>query len=77
MAQAASVARYAGHRSLVAVFLLGGNDGNQLVVPRDALDAFWLRSCSASEVLAALAFARDGSRWAPWIEAVEGTVKVC
>ena len=36
MAQAASVARYAGHRSLVAVFLLGGNDGNQLVVPRDA-----------------------------------------
>jgi uncharacterized protein (DUF1501 family) len=35
LAQAASVARYAGHRSLVAVFLLGGNDGNQLVVPRD------------------------------------------
>lgn len=34
-ASAASVARYAGHRSLVAVFLLGGNDGNQLVVPRD------------------------------------------
>lgn len=36
LAHAASTARYAGHRSLVAVFLLGGNDGNQLVVPRDA-----------------------------------------
>jgi uncharacterized protein (DUF1501 family) len=35
-ASAASTARYAGHRSLVAVFLLGGNDGNQLLVPHDA-----------------------------------------
>ena len=29
----------------------------------------------ADEVLAALAYAREGSRWAPWIEAVEATVK--
>lgn len=35
-ASAASTARYAGHRSLVGVFLLGGNDGNQLVIPTDA-----------------------------------------
>ena len=27
------------------------------------------------KVLAALAFAADGSRWAPWIEAIEATVK--
>ncbi|HRC54846.1 MAG TPA: DUF1501 domain-containing protein [Kofleriaceae bacterium] len=32
---AASTARYAGHRSLVGVFLLGGNDGNQLLIPAD------------------------------------------
>jgi uncharacterized protein (DUF1501 family) len=36
VAHAASTARYAGHRSIVGVFLLGGNDGNQLLVPRDA-----------------------------------------
>lgn len=35
-ARAASTARYAGHRSIVGVFLLGGNDGNQLLIPRDA-----------------------------------------
>lgn len=35
-ASAASAARYAGHRSLVGVFLLGGNDGNQLLIPTDA-----------------------------------------
>lgn len=35
-ARAATTARYRGHRSLVGVFLLGGNDGNQLLVPRDA-----------------------------------------
>lgn len=34
-AKASSVNRYAGHRSLVGVFLLGGNDGNQMLVPRD------------------------------------------
>ena len=35
-ASAASTVRYAGHRSLVGVFLLGGNDGNQLLIPTDA-----------------------------------------
>jgi uncharacterized protein (DUF1501 family) len=35
-ANAASIAGYAGHRSLVAVHLLGGNDGNQMLVPTDA-----------------------------------------
>ena len=35
-ANAATTERYAGHRSLVGVFLLGGNDGNQMLVPRDA-----------------------------------------
>lgn len=34
-ASAASTCRYAGHRSLICMFLLGGNDGNQLLVPTD------------------------------------------
>jgi hypothetical protein len=33
------------------------------------------RQRATDEVLAALAYARDGSRWAPWIEAIEATVK--
>ncbi len=40
-AGAASTARYAGHRSLVGVFLLGGNDGNQVLVPRDSRYALY------------------------------------
>ncbi|MEZ4403446.1 MAG: DUF1501 domain-containing protein [Kofleriaceae bacterium] len=40
-ADAASATRYAGHRSVVAVFLLGGNDGNQLLVPRDSRHALY------------------------------------
>ena len=64
--------------ALAQLHLLREATGDErLVVPCGALDAFWRRSCSASEVLAALAFAADGSRWAPWIEAVEATVKVC
>lgn len=35
-ALAGSTSRYQGHRSLVSVFLLGGNDGNQVLVPTDA-----------------------------------------
>lgn len=35
-ALAASTERYRGHRSLVGMFLLGGNDGNQVLVPTDA-----------------------------------------
>ncbi|MEZ4360537.1 MAG: DUF1501 domain-containing protein [Kofleriaceae bacterium] len=30
--------RYAGHRSLVSLFFLGGNDGNNLIVPKDAAE---------------------------------------
>lgn len=33
---AASLDGYAGYRALVAVFLLGGNDGNQMLVPLDS-----------------------------------------
>jgi uncharacterized protein (DUF1501 family) len=33
-AHAASLTRYAGHRSLVSLFLFGGNDGNNLLVPK-------------------------------------------
>ena len=31
---------------------------------------------SREEVLAALAFAADGSRWAPWIEAARASLRV-
>lgn len=63
--------------ALAQLHLLREATGDErLVVPCGALDAFWRRSCSASEVLAALAFAADGSRWAPWIEAVEATVRL-
>ncbi len=50
----------------------------RLVAPGQALKALaTMNAASREEVLAALGYARDGSRWAPWIEAVEATVKVC
>ena len=45
-----------------------------LVVPGKALVAFWEGEDRREEVLAALGYARDGSRWAPWIDAVIATV---
>jgi hypothetical protein len=46
-----------------------------LVAPGKALVALWETGERRGEVLAALRFAAEGSRWAPWIEAVEETVK--
>lgn len=47
-----------------------------LVIPGQALVAHCeVGESPADEVIAALAYARDGSRWAPWIEAIEATVK--
>jgi hypothetical protein len=45
-----------------------------LVVPGKAIVAFWEHQAPRDEVLAALRFAADGSRWAPWIDAVIATV---
>ena len=47
----------------------------RLVVPWHAVNAWKKGDASPEEVLAALVFAREGSRWAPWIEAVEATVR--
>lgn len=49
-------------------------EDERLAVPEQALVAFWERRTSREEVLAALGYARDGSRWAPWIDAVIATV---
>lgn len=47
-----------------------------LIIPGQALASHCeIGEPPADEVLAALAYAREGSRWAPWIEAVEATVK--
>jgi hypothetical protein len=34
-----------------------------------------MNAASREEVIAALAFAREGSRWAPWLDAVIATVR--
>lgn len=47
----------------------------RLVVPGKALVAFWEGKAPRDEVLAALGFAADGSRWGPWIEAIAATVR--
>lgn len=46
-----------------------------LVVPGKALVAFWEGKAPRDVVLAALHFAAEDSRWAPWIEAVIATVR--
>lgn len=48
-----------------------------LVVPGKALVTLWETGTRREEVLTALRFAADGSRWAPWIEAVVETVRRC
>ena len=47
----------------------------RLVAPWHTVNAWTKGERSREEVLAALAFVRDGSRWAPWIEAVEAAVR--
>ncbi len=51
-ANAASLERYAGHRSLVTLFMVGGNDGNQTLIPTAAVPYGQYRSVRSSLALA-------------------------
>ena len=48
---------------------------DRLVAPWHAVSAWKKGEAERDEVLAALTYAADGSRWAPWIEAVAATVR--
>jgi uncharacterized protein (DUF1501 family) len=51
-ASASSLSRYAGHRSVVSLFLLGGNDGNQMLIPTGAVAYGHYKSVRPSLALA-------------------------
>ena len=47
----------------------------RLVTPGHALLALRAGQCLPEEAATALRYAAEGSRWAPWIQAVEATVR--